>query len=138
MLSYVVPNSPFPRAFKAAWFARAAKKARIGDAALCKAIAQVMAGQADDLGGGVFKKRLSNNQYRSIILARGGDYWVYQFLFAKQDQGNIDDDDLQDLRQVAKSYASMTPDQAEAQVTNGYWLEICIGHWSENDDEQAV
>ena len=97
-----------------------------------------MAGQADDLGGGVFKKRLSNNQYRSIILARGGDYWVYQFLFAKQDQGNIDDDDLQDLRQVAKSYASMTPDQAQAQVTNGYWLEICIGHWSESNDEQAV
>ena len=125
---------PVPRAFKSAWFARAAKKARIGDAALCKAIVQVMAGQADDLGGGVFKKRLANNQLRSIILARGGDYWVYQFLFAKQDRANIDEDDLQDLRQIAKSYASMTPDQADVQVAEGHWVEICIGHWSKNDD----
>ena len=127
-------SAPVPRAFKSAWFARAAKKARIEDAALCKAIVQVMAGQADDLGGGVFKKRLANNQLRSIILARGGDYWVYQFLFAKQDRANIDEDDLQDLRQIAKSYASMTPDQADVQVAEGYWVEICIGHWSKNDD----
>ena len=129
-----MPSAPVPRAFKSAWFARAAKKARIEDAALCKAIVQVMAGQADDLGGGVFKKRLANNQLRSIILARGGDYWVYQFLFAKQDRANIDEDDLQDLRQIAKSYASMTPDQADVQVAEGYWVEICIGHWSKNDD----
>ena len=95
-------NSAIPRAFKSAWFARAAKKAKISDAVLCKAIAQVMAGQADDLGGGVFKKRLSDNQYRSIILARGGHFWVYQFLFAKQDRANIDEDELQGFRQIAK------------------------------------
>ena len=93
-----------------------------------------MAGQADDLGGGVYKKRLGNNQYRSVILARGGDYWVYQFLFAKQDRANIDEDDLQDLRQIAKSFANMSSDQAGAQVANGYWIEICVGHWSENSD----
>ena len=114
-----------PRAFKSAWFARAAKKARIDDAALCKAIAQVMAGQADDLGGGVFKKRLSNNQYRSIIVARGGDYWVYQYLFSKQDLANIDDDELDAFRKVAKDYATMTQAQADAQVTRCYWIEIC-------------
>jgi hypothetical protein len=51
-------NLVFPRAFKSVWFAKAAKKARISDEMLCKAIAQVVAGQADDLGGGVFKKRL--------------------------------------------------------------------------------
>ena len=33
---------------------------------------QVMLGQADDLGGGMFKKRLSKNQYRSLILAVAG------------------------------------------------------------------
>jgi hypothetical protein len=120
-----VADSPRPRAFKSAWFSRAARKARIGDAALCKAIAQVMAGQADDLGGGVFKKRLSNNQYRSIILARGGDYWVYAFLFAKQDTANIADDDLARLRALAKQYGAMTQAQADAQVAAGHWIEIC-------------
>lgn len=83
---------------------------------LCKTIALVMAGQADDLGGGVFKKRLSNNLYRSIILARGGAYWVYQYVFAKQDRANIDDDELKAFRLLAKDYATMTQAQADAQV----------------------
>ncbi len=86
----------------------------------------MVAGQADDLGGGVFKKRLANNQYRSIILARGGDYWVYEFLFAKQDRANIDDDELKAFRLIAKQYGAMTPAQAEAQVSDGHWIEICI------------
>ena len=60
------------RVFKTAWFTRAARKARIGDGELCVAIQQVMAGQADDLGGGVFKKRLNDNLHRSIIVAKGG------------------------------------------------------------------
>jgi hypothetical protein len=114
-----------PRAFKTSWFAKAAKKGRLSDAILCKAIAQVMAGQADDLGGGVFKKRLSNNQYRSIILARGGDFWVYQYLFAKQDRANIDDDELKAFRLLARDYGAMTQAQAEAQVADGHWIEIC-------------
>ena len=120
-------NASGPRAFKSAWFARAAKKARIEDAALCKAIVQVMAGQAEDLGGGVFKKRLANNQLRSIILARGGDYWVYQFLFAKQDRANIDEEELKAFRKLAKDYAAMTPEKADAQIADGLWIEICAG-----------
>ena len=63
---------------------------------LCLAIWQVMLGQADDLGGGVFKKRLGKNLYRSIIVARGGRYWVYEYLFAKKDRANIRDSDLAD------------------------------------------
>jgi hypothetical protein len=43
------------RVFKTAWFAKVARKAHIGDEDLCLAISQVMRGQADDLGGGVFK-----------------------------------------------------------------------------------
>jgi len=62
----------FERVFKTAWFSKAARKAHIADIELCSAIRQVMAGQADDLGGGVYKKRLAKNLYRSIIVARGG------------------------------------------------------------------
>jgi hypothetical protein len=76
----------YERVFKTAWFSKVAKKAHIDDEELCVAIRQVMLGQADDLGGGVWKKRLSRNQYRSIILAKSGRYWVYEFLFAKQNR----------------------------------------------------
>jgi hypothetical protein len=120
-----------PRAFKTGWFAKCARKAKITDAVLCKAIEQVMAGQADDLGGGVFKKRLSNNQYRSIILARGGAFWVYQYLFAKQDRANIDDDELAAFRLLAKNYGTMSQTQAETQVADGHWIEICQTEWEQ-------
>lgn len=73
-----------PRSFKTDWFAKAAKKANVSDADLCKAIEQVRLGQCDDLGGGVFKKRLNKNMHRSIIIAKGGKYWVYSYLFAKK------------------------------------------------------
>jgi len=115
------------RVFKTAWFSKAAKKSHIADNELCTAIQQVMLGQADDLGGGVFKKRLSKNQYRSIILAKGGQYWVYEFLFAKQDVANIDDDLLR-LRKIAKDYAELTTDQVSTLLKQSKWEEICHGN----------
>lgn len=52
------PAGQARRIFKTAWFAKTARKAGIQDVELCKAMKQAMNGQADDLGGGVFKKRL--------------------------------------------------------------------------------
>lgn len=78
------------RVFKAAWFTRAARRAHIPDEELCSAIQQVLLGHVDDLGGGVFEKRLRKNHYRSIILARAGHYWVDEYLFAKQERPNIE------------------------------------------------
>lgn len=74
------------RTFKTAWFSKARRKARIKDDELCEAIQEAMEGQVDDLGGGVFKKRLNKNMHRSIIVAKGGRYWIYQYLFAKKDR----------------------------------------------------
>lgn len=117
------------RAFKTAWFSRAAKKAHIDDAELCAAIKQVMKGQADDLGGGVFKKRLNGNMHRSIILAKGKRYWVYEYLFAKKDRENIEDNELLTFRSLAKSYAGLTGKQLEQLIQDGDFVEIC------HDDE---
>ena len=113
------------RAFKSASFSKVARKAGITDKALCKAVAQVMAGQADDLGGGVFKKRLHDNDYRSIILAKGRDYWIYEYLFAKKDRDNIDPAELKGFRQLAKAYAGLTAAHVEALLKDEDWIEIC-------------
>jgi len=93
------------RAFKTARFSKDAKKAKIKDIELCLAIQQALLGQVDDLGGGVFKKRLNSNLHRSIILAKGGKYWIYEYLFAKKDRANIDGDELLAFRLLANSYA---------------------------------
>lgn len=86
-----------------------------------------MLGQADDLGGGVFKKRLDKNRSRSIILAKGGRRWVYEYLFAKMDMANIEDNDLAKLRKIAKVYEVLTERQVDELIDEGSWMEICNG-----------
>jgi hypothetical protein len=113
------------RVFKTAWFSKAARKALIGDNELCAAIRQVMLGQADDLGGGVFKKRLSKNQYRSIVVAKGGMYWVFAYLFAKKDRANISDTELRDFRRLADLYARKTPADIIKELRLAELVEIC-------------
>ena len=113
------------RAFKTAWFAKVARNARISDEALCEAIAQVRLGQADNLGGGVFKKRLDKNRSRSIILAKGGRYWVYAYLFAKKDRANIEDDELKAFRKLADLYATKTDVEIDMELKAKELAEIC-------------
>lgn len=120
-----MPSQHPSRAFKTARFAKDAKKSKIRDDELCQAIKQVQRGQADDLGGGVYKKRLNDNLHRSIILAKGGAHWIYEYLFAKKDRNNIDDDELQAFRLLAKSYADLTEHQLALLLANQDFVEIC-------------
>jgi len=115
------------RVFKTALFSKKAKKAQIKDDELCMTIKEVMRGQAVDLGGGVFKKRLNENRHRSIILAKGGKNWIYQYLFAKKDRENIGNDELEDFKKLAKAYEALTGQQIERLVKDGDFVEICHG-----------
>lgn len=115
------------RVFKTAWFARAAEKADIDDESLCEAIQDVMKGQADDLGGGVFKKRLNRNRHRSIVLAKGGRYWVYEYLFAKNNRANIKPDELMNFRSLARGYESLSDVQIIQLLVEEDLVEIFYG-----------
>ncbi|MEN9509024.1 MAG: hypothetical protein RLZZ621_1587 [Gemmatimonadota bacterium] len=113
------------RVLKTSWFARAARKAAITDDELCRAVKQAQAGQCDDLGGGVYKKRVSRNLYRSIILAKGGRHWVLTYLFAKKDRANIDPAELSALRELAKGYEKLTAAQLTELFKAKELEEIC-------------
>lgn len=115
------------RVFKSSGFAKLARKAGLEDEELCSALGQVKIGQGDDLGGGVFKKRLNKNLHRSIILAKGGRYWVYVYLFAKKDRENIEDDELRDFRVLAKGYENLTDKQVARLLDEKDLTEICNG-----------
>jgi hypothetical protein len=119
------PTSRGRRIFKTAWFAKAVMKARLTDAELCEAIEQVLVGRADSLGGGVFKKRLGKNRYRSIILAKGRQWWVYEYLFAKRDRENIDHAELQQFRKLAEVYETLTETQVAQLLKSRDFTEIC-------------
>lgn len=71
------------------------------------------------------KKRLNSNEHRLIILAKGGKYWIYEYLFAKKDRENIENDELLAFRLLAKSYAGLTAHQVGQLLKNGSFVEIC-------------
>ena len=113
------------RTFKTKKFAKNAKSANISDSDLCEAMKEVITGLVVDLGGGVFKKKLNKNKHRSIVLANGGEFWIYEFLFAKNDRDNIDIAELEMFRLLAKSYGTLKKVQLAQLLEEKYLLEIC-------------
>ena len=73
----------------------------------------------------MFKKRLNDNRHRSIILSKNGRFWVYEYLFAKQDRDNIDDDELVAFRSLAAIYGKLRDQEIENLIANRKFLEIC-------------
>jgi len=87
----------------------------------------VILGQADDLGGGVFKKRLDKNRSRSMILAKGGRFWAFEYLFAKKDRANITHGELVEFRELAETYEMLTDERINQAARENLWTEICNG-----------
>jgi len=50
---------------------------------------------------------------------------VYEYLFAKKDQANIDNDDLVRFRKLAKAYEVLTKEQVSVLVKDRKWMEFC-------------
>lgn len=121
------PEGGATRVFKTAWFAKAAKKTLIKDDELCEAMGEVLKGQCDDLGGGVYKKRLNKNMHRSIVLSKGRRLWVYAYIFAKKDRDNIEDDELDGFRKIATAYDTLTDKQLSKLLEDKDLTEICDG-----------
>lgn len=113
-----------PRLFKTNHFAMQAAKAWIGDDELREAFCEMLRGQAVNFGGGVWKKRLNANRHRSIVLAKGDRYWVYQLLYAKKDQSDITARHLADLRELAKTYRGLTEIEIQRLLDLKEFMEI--------------
>jgi hypothetical protein len=116
------------RVFKTAWFAKAARKERIPESELRAAVREILRGQADDLGGGVFKKRLHRNMHRAIVVAKGRRFWIFAYLFAKKDRANIDDAELMAFKKLAALYSQKTDDDVEREVAVGELMEVHNDH----------
>ena len=114
-----------PRVFKAKIFARSCRKVGISDKELCAAVAELAKGLGDSLGGNVWKKRLNNNMHRAIVVAKPGRFWLFVYLFAKQDRDNIDNDELVAFRKLAKDVGKADAAKLDELVTNGEYQEIC-------------
>ena len=125
------------RIYKLNGFARFQRKERISDAALRKTIGSVEAGLVDaDLGGGLVKQRLAragqgkSGGYRTVIAFQRGDRAVFLYGFAKNERSNIDDEELDEFRRLARGFLELTAQQIGALIAENELMEV-------NDDEGA-
>lgn len=76
------------------------------------------------LGGGVWKKRLDRNRRRAIVLTKADRFWVYVYLFAKNDRENITQKELKAFKKLSRDYQLA---DIERMLKNGDLHEICKG-----------
>jgi hypothetical protein len=121
--------------YKTKGFARFARRQRIDDDALFEAISRAEQGLIDaDLGGGVIKQRIPrpgqgrSGGFRTILFYRVKARAVFVDGFAKSDQDNIDEDDLERFRKLAAEFMSYDANQIGKLVKAGAWIEVeCNG-----------
>jgi hypothetical protein len=126
------------RIFKNKAFSRFARKSGIDDSSLCKAIRDAERGLLDaDLGGGVIKQRVARSGggksggFRTLILFRMGMLAFFVHGFAKNEQDNIDDDDLVALRKLATTMLAYNDAALGSALENKTLIEVIC-------DEKAI
>lgn len=119
------------RVFKLKAFGRFARRERITDTMLCKAVANAEEGLIDaDLGGGLVKLRIArpgkgkSGGYRTLLAYRAGERVVFLFGFAKSDRGNIDDAALAAFKRRATGLLTATDDALDVMLVDDELMEF--------------
>ena len=119
------------RVFKTKWFARFARKERISDRRLGEAVRRAEQGLIDaDLGGGVIKQRIArpgagrSGGYRALIAYRRETKAVFLYGFAKSERDNVEDDELDTARDIAKGWLEAGPKQIAQALAQGIIEEV--------------
>ena len=120
------------RVYKIKGFARFQRRERITDKSLAEAVLGADRGLIDaDLGGGLIKQRVArpgqgkSGGFRTLIAYRRGERAVLLFGFAKNERANIDDDELDEWRQVGRTYLELDDKGVEAAIAANELTELC-------------
>jgi hypothetical protein len=119
------------RVFKTKWFIRYARRERIGNQDLCRAIQRAERGIVDaNLGGGVIKQRVPragqgrSGGYRLLIAYRSGDRAVFLYGFAKNERDNIEDDELATLKEITAAWLEADAEHLHHALQEGVLQEV--------------
>jgi hypothetical protein len=117
--------------YKTKVFARFARKAKLTDAQLALAAAQVSGGGFDaDLGGGVFKQRVARSGggksggFRTLLAFRAGSSCFFVYGFAKNAKANVTARELEALQDYAGLLLSYDEGQLARAVAAGELVEL--------------
>jgi hypothetical protein len=107
-------------------FSRFAAKAKLDDATLLAAAADVVGGDFDaDLGGGVFKQRIARDGsgksggYRAVLLFKTGKHCFFVHGFAKNEKANVSAKELAALKKLADTMLGMSAVDIELALKSG-------------------
>ena len=127
------------RIFMTRWFERYARKERLTEAALRGAVERAARGQIDvDLGGGVIKQRVArpgqgrSGGYRMILLYRRNARAIFAFGYAKNRKEDLEADELEAYRELAKAYLALAERVIDQYVADGILTEVT----SDEQEEQ--
>ena len=119
------------RIFKNSRFKKFARKQDISNEHLLEVIERAENGQIDaDLGGGVIKQRLKRQGqgkrggYRTIILYRSMERAFFVYGFAKNEQENINAEELSVIRAMARLYLELADEHLKVMIENGDLWEV--------------
>ena len=119
------------RIFKTRIFARFARKVVLTDTALSNAMMDAKRGLIDaDLGGGVIKQRIArrgdgkSGGFWTIVLFRLQERAVFVYGFEKSARDNIQDDELQAFRRLARQMLSYDDTELAAAIKAGVLIEV--------------
>lgn len=119
------------RIFKTKAFDKFAQKNHITDGDLFDAVMRAEEGLIDaDLGGNIIKQRVAregqgrSGGFRSFIVYRVNENSYFVAAISKNTRDNISAQELMALKELAKAYAKLTPQQIESQVKNGLFIEV--------------
>jgi hypothetical protein len=113
------------------WFDRWANKQGVDAQSLCVAVREMQAGLYEaDLGGGLLKKRIARpgqgkrGGFRTLVATDKGSRWIYVFGFAKNERSNIDKDEEQALKKLARYLLALTPEALDQAQQAGELKEV--------------
>ena len=116
---------------KTKWFAKWAKKQRLSDHKLLQAIEDMQNNlSCADLGGGLFKVRVSSKQQgkssgnRIIIVYKRGDRAVIVYGFMKSEQENLTPQELKSFKILAKDIVSLSEAELAHAIEQNIFMEI--------------
>ena len=119
------------RIFMTRWFRRFARKEHLADEMLLDAVRRAERGQIDaDLGGGVIKQRVArpgqgrSGGYRTLLLYRSRSRAIFAFGFAKNRKADLEPDELEAYRELAKVYLAQAERAIDKYVADSILTEL--------------
>jgi hypothetical protein len=119
------------RVFKSKEFSRYARREGISDKQLCEAVRRAKLGLVDaDLGGCLIKQRMARSGqgrrggFRILMAYHATSRAVFVYGFAKNERHNIQSDELEFWRSVAKAFIGLNETQLKTLLDQGEIQEV--------------